>query len=101
MVHKLDKICLSETHRDSSVMIKTETIETWKSQIITILPTISAEEYAYTTIIFAFARSRHSVCVCECQCFEPKIGDTFCNFVVLYRSPSQSPDKFEKFMDNF
>ena len=30
-----------------------------------------------------------------------KVGDKTCNFVVLYRSPSQSQDKFETFSDNF
>ena len=29
-----------------------------------------------------------------------KIGDKLCNFVTLYRSPSQSQDEFEKFDKN-
>ena len=33
--------------------------------------------------------------------FELQIGDKICNFVVLYRSPSQSQDDFETFPDNF
>ena len=33
--------------------------------------------------------------------FEPQIGDKTCNFVALYRSPSQSQDDFENFADNF
>ena len=29
-----------------------------------------------------------------------KIGDKLCNFVALYRSPSQCKDEFEKFANN-
>ena len=36
----------------------------------------------------------------ECQTLELMVGDTTCNFVVLYRSPSQSQDEFETFSDN-
>ena len=36
----------------------------------------------------------------ECINFEIKIGDKLCNFVALYRSPSQTQDEFEKFSDN-
>ena len=37
----------------------------------------------------------------RCLTFELKIGDKICNFVVLYRSPSQSQDELETFSDNF
>ena len=37
----------------------------------------------------------------ECINFELRIGDKTCNFVVLYRSPSQSQDIFESFCENF
>ena len=36
----------------------------------------------------------------ECINFEMKIEDKLCNFVALYRSPSQSKDDFEKFAKN-
>ena len=32
---------------------------------------------------------------------ELTVGDKICNFVVLYRSPSQSQVEFEAFSDNF
>ena len=32
--------------------------------------------------------------------FELKIGDKLCNFISLYRSPSQTQDEFEKFSEN-
>ena len=37
----------------------------------------------------------------ECLSFELQIDDKICNFMVLYRSPSQSQDNFEIFADNF
>ena len=37
----------------------------------------------------------------ECINFELKIGDKHCTFVALYRSPSQSLDNLETFIDNF
>ena len=36
----------------------------------------------------------------ECINFEIKIADKTCNFIFLYRSPSQSKDEFESFADN-
>ena len=37
----------------------------------------------------------------ECLKFELKIGDKSCNFIALYRFPSQSQDDFETFSDKF
>ena len=37
----------------------------------------------------------------ECINFEMKIGDKVCNFISLYRSPSQTLDNFETFSKNF
>ena len=37
----------------------------------------------------------------ECLSFELQIRDNICNFVALFRSPSQSQDNFETFADNF
>ena len=37
----------------------------------------------------------------ECINFEISFGGNLCNFMSLYRSPSQSLDVFEKFADNF
>ena len=35
----------------------------------------------------------------ECNNFEMKIGEKICNFIVLYRSPNQSQDDFETFLN--
>ena len=36
----------------------------------------------------------------ECINFELNIGGKICNFISSYSSPSQTQDKFEKFIDN-
>ena len=36
----------------------------------------------------------------DCVRFELMVGDKLCNFIVLYRSPSQSQDQFEFFKEN-
>ena len=36
----------------------------------------------------------------ECICFDLKIGNKLCSIVSLYRSPSQSSDEFENFLNN-
>ena len=35
----------------------------------------------------------------ECINFELNIGGKICNFISLYRSPSQTQDEFKKFID--
>ena len=49
--------------------------------------------------LFAFASSQYSVSE-ECINFELNIGGKIYNFISLYRSPSQTQDEFEKFIDN-
>ena len=36
----------------------------------------------------------------ECVMFELMVGEKLCNFIALYRSPSQSQDLFESFKEN-
>ena len=36
----------------------------------------------------------------ECIKFDVEIGDKTCNFVNIYRSPSQTKDEFENFTQN-
>ena len=102
-LHKLDIICLSETYLDSNTPLDDDSLEI----------------FGYT-----FVRSDHpsntklgGVCfycknnlplrvinigyLNECLTIELKAGNKTCNFVVLYRSPSQSQDKFKTFSDNF
>ena len=36
----------------------------------------------------------------KCVRFELMVGDKLCNFIALYRSPSQLQDQFESFKEN-
>ena len=103
ILHKFDIICLSETYLDS-----TTPNDDGKLQIP-----------GYTLICSDHPSNikRGGVCIYynsslplrvinigylhECLSFELQIGDKICNFLALYRSPSQSQDDFETFADNF
>ena len=102
-VHKFDIICLSETYLDSSTRHDDENLE---------IPGYDIARADHPT-----NTKRGGVCIyykkClplrvlniiflnECINFELRIGDKTCNFIVLYRSPSQSQDVFESFYENF
>ena len=102
-VHKFDIICLSETYLDSTVPLDDVNL------VISGYNFIRSDHPSNT--------KRGGVCLYyknylplrvlnisylkECLNFELKIGDKSCNFIALYRSPSQSQDDFETFSDNF
>ena len=102
-VHKFDIICLSETYLDSTVPLDDVNL------VISGYNLIRSDHPSNT--------KRGGVCLYyknylplrvlnisylkECLNFELKIGDKSCNFIALYRSPSQSQDDFETFSDNF
>ena len=102
-VHKFDIICLSETYLDSSTRPDDDNLD--------------IEGYDIARADHPTNTKRGGVCIyykiClplrvlniiflnECINFELRIGDKTCNFVVLYRSPSQSQDVFESFCENF
>ena len=98
-----DIICLSETYLDSTVPLDDDNL------VISGYNLIRSDHPSNT--------KRGGVCLYyknylplrvlnisylkECLNFELKIGDKSCNFIALYRSPSQSQDDFETFSDNF
>ena len=102
-VHKSDVICLSETYLDPTAASDHKSLE------ITGCNLVRSDHPANT--------NRGGVCsyykTClplrvldieylnECINFELKVGDKLCTFVDLYRSPSQSQDNFQTFIDNF
>ena len=101
-VHKYDIICLSETYLNSSIPYDDDNLE---------IP-----GYNLIRADHPFENKRGGVCIYykntlplkvldihilqECINFEIKIENKLCNFIVLYRSPSQSQDTFESFIDN-
>ena len=58
------------------------------------------EEFVYTTT-FLSLQILDIQYLHESIRFELRIGNKLCNFVALYRSPSQTEEKFEIFSDNF
>ena len=103
ILHKFDVICLSETYLDSTTPNDDDKLQ------------ISG--YTFIRSDHPSNAKRDGVCICyksslplrvinigylhECLSFVLQIGDKICNFVALYRSPSQSQDDFETFVDNF
>ena len=101
--YKLDVICLSETYLDSSISNDDDNLE------IPGYDLFRADHPSNT--------KRGSVCIYhrnslplkilgtqylqECLNFEIRLRGKLCRFVSLCRSPSQSQDDFEAFVNNF
>ena len=102
ILHKFNIICLSETYLDSTAPTDADKLQfLW-------YPLICCDHPSNTK------RGRVSKCfrsslplrvinigyLHKCLSYELQIGNKICNFVALYRSPSQSQDDFETFADN-
>ena len=102
-LHEFDIICLSETYLDSTAPNNDDKLQ------ISGYTLIRSDHPSNT--------KRGGVCIYyksslllrvinigylhEYLSFELQIGDKICEFVALYKSPSQSQDNFETFADNF
>ena len=101
-VQKFDIICFSETSLDSAVPHDDDNL------VIPWYSLVHSDHLSNT--------KRGSVCLYKnylparvlnigylkvCLNFELMIGNKYCNFVVVYKSSSQSEDEFEIFADNF
>ena len=101
-IHKFDIICLPETYLDSSILHNDSNSE---------IP-----GYNLVCSDHPSSKKRGGACIYyksylplriidinylnECVRFELMVGDKFCNFIALYRSPIQSQDQFESFKEN-
>ena len=101
-IHKFDVICLSETYLDSSTTSDDDNL--------------AISGYNLIRSDHPFKNKRGGVCIYykkvlpllvlsiqylqECINFELNIGGKICNFISLYRYPSQTQDEFEKFINN-
>ena len=101
-IHKFDIICLSETYLDSTVPLDVNLVISGYNLI--------RSDHQYNTkhggvclYYKNYLRQRilNLSYLNKCLKFELKIGDKSCNFIALYRSPSQSQDDFEIFSHNF
>ena len=101
--HKFDVICISETYLNSDTSTVAENLE------IAGYALIRADHPSNTKRDGVCIYYKHSlpfkllgICYLEeCINFGISFGGKLCNFISLYRSPSQSFDVFEKFADNF
>ena len=100
LLHKFDTICLSETYLDSNTPLDDENLEISGFTLV-------CSDYPSNTKrggVSLYCKNNLPVRVVnigylnECLTLELKVGDKMCNFVVLYRSPSQSQDEFETFL---
>ena len=101
-VHKFDIICLSETYLDSSTISNDDNLVISGNNCIR-SDHPSNNKYVGVCIYyknFLPLRVLSIQYLQKCINFELNIGGKICNFISLHRSPSQTKDEFEKFIDN-
>ena len=102
-LHNFDILCLSETYLNSGILSDD----------------VNLEIQGYTLVRCDHPSDTHRGGVCiyfksclpikvsnvtllnESLLFELKIGNKLCSFLTLYRSPSQSNEQFNEFLENF
>ena len=101
-IHKFDIICISQTYLDSSTPSDDSYLEI--SGYILVCsdhpPNNKRGGHCIYCKSFLPLRILNVQYLQESICFELKIVDKTCNFLSLYRSPSQSQDDFETFTEN-
>ena len=102
-VHKLDFICLSETYLNPETSLDDDNLETPGYNIIRKDHPSNTKRgeicvYYKNTLSFKIINIKD---LQECITFQIKIGRKCCKFICIYRSPSQTNDKFESFLKNF
>ena len=101
-IHKFDIICLSETYLNSETLSNDENLNIPGYNLIR-ADHLSNTKRGGVCIYFKESlplRLYNVSYLNECICFEIMISNKLCNFVSLYRSPSQSIDEFENFVYN-
>ena len=101
-IHKFDIICLSEAYLDSSTTSDDDNLAISGYNLIR-SDDPSNNKRAGVCIYYKNFLPLRVVSIQylqKCINFELNIGSKICNFISLYRSPSQTQDKFEKFIDN-
>ena len=101
--HKLDVICLSETYLDSSISNDDDNLKIPGYDLFRADHSSNTERggvciYYRNSLPLKVINIQY---LHECINFEIRIGGKLCRFVFLYRSPSQSQDDFEAFVNNF
>ena len=95
-------ICLSETYLNSSNSPDHETFEISGYSLVCsdhLLNSKSGRVNMYYQNYLPL-RIISVLYLSECLNFEIMVGNKICNFITLYRSPSQNQDDFQAFVDN-
>ena len=101
-IHKFDIICISKTYLDASTTSDGNNLEISGYNLANSDHPSNNKRgcvYIYYKIFLSW-RILNVQYLQENIWFERKIGDKTCNFLSLYRSPSQSQDDFETFTEN-
>ena len=93
-VHKFDVICLSGTYLESSILHDDDNLQIPGYNLYREDRLLNVKKRVFTTkFLFHLIK--------KCINFEIKIKDKLCSFITSYRSPNQSQDNFESFINNF
>ena len=98
----MDIICLSETYLDSTIQSDNDNLEIPGYNLVR-SDHPSNNKRGGVCIYYKASLPLRVIDICflqECIIFEVMIGDKQCNFVALYRSPSQDQDEFDSFSKN-
>ena len=100
---KSDVVCLSETYLDSSILHDDDHLQILGYNLYREDHSLNVKSgvvciYYNISLPLNVKNIRY---LQECINFEIKIKDKLCNFITLYRSPNQSQDDFESFINNF
>ena len=101
-IYKFDIICSSETYLNSETFSNNENLNIPGYNLIRV-DHLSNDKRGGVFIYFKESlplRLYNVSHLNECICFEIMISNKLCNFIPLYRSPSQSSDEFENFVYN-
>ena len=101
-VYQFDIICISRTYLDTSITSDDDNLEILGYKLMR-SDIKSNSNRGGVSIYYKSALPLRVLDIYYLQesiCFELKIGDKLCNFISLYRSPSQSQDEFEKLSEN-
>ena len=101
-LHNFDVVSISETCLDSTTAIDDENLAITEYHLLRADHASNSKRDGVCVYYQSFLALRlfnvHYLQVC--LIFEVLIGGKSCNFVSLYRSPSQSSDSFDEFVDN-
>ena len=98
-IHNFNILCLSETYLDSTISSNDNNLiipgyNFYRAEHPSNVKHGGIHIYYKNSFPLKVANIHY---LQECIDFEMKIGEKLCNFVALYRSPSQSQDEFETF----